>query len=668
MKTTEPNSTEETSNNNKNNKNNNHNTNTTTSLPIESSPLSPNNNNTPKKKKKKRNLENSSTSYFNKFDCLDQSDDNCGDETKEMVKKNPQKKKKTNNISTNINKAPIRSTSTTSTSNPVIISNGKPDDNTKAGFAFMKNEITIKDIQHYIQWLMLRFKIGNPSWILTKQSPLIHKVVVANIGAFSSLMHTKLSLLTGKEIFSSTFRQEQKIELHLPNHNHVYDSLWNVKIQNKEKTDELLKEKVIEPKSFYMLSDDELIENGYLGMRDMKEGWAYTKYEDEQEEQAAEGADKNDDYEMLAIDCEMCRTCEGLELARISIINENKKVVLDEFVLPENPILDYLTQYSGITKKTLDNVTNRVSDIHKKLEKLITSKTILIGHSLENDLKAMKYIHKRVIDTSVLFPTGSSGKFPLKYLTKKYLYRVIQNRSSGHDSIEDAKAVLDLVKLKISKGRAFGTKFESFENLFNRIHKYEKKTTFIDRIDDIKQHTTSVVSCFNHETDADIVERACKQVKGSSDLISFQLSSLSDHFKSLEPPTINLNRISALLKEQEVIVDENGNEILNTITETTTTTTTTTSDSSSLTDKEISQIQSLDGISITPKVKGIVAELENQIKQVYDSLQENTLFILILGPGPLNEIKKFKNDGNKQNDYMLAVETAKEGLAFLTIK
>ena len=35
---------------------------------------------------------------------------------------------------------------------------------------------------------------------------------------------------------------------------------------------------------------------------------------------------------------------------------------------------------------------------------LVNSESILIGHSLESDLKAMRIVHNRVVDTSVLFP------------------------------------------------------------------------------------------------------------------------------------------------------------------------------------------------------------------------------------------------------------------------
>lgn len=49
-----------------------------------------------------------------------------------------------------------------------------------------------------------------------------------------------------------------------------------------------------------------------------------------------------------------------------------------------------MNRYSGITKETLESVSTRLSDVQQYLTSIISQNTILIGHSLENDLNALK--------------------------------------------------------------------------------------------------------------------------------------------------------------------------------------------------------------------------------------------------------------------------------------
>lgn len=95
-----------------------------------------------------------------------------------------------------------------------------------------------------------------------------------------------------------------------------------------------------------------------------------------------------------AMDCEMVRTEVGSELARITIVDRKAAVVYDTFVKPSAPVTDYATQWSGITPKNLEGVTTTLADVQKKLASLVDYKTILIGHSLENDLRAVKLAHR----------------------------------------------------------------------------------------------------------------------------------------------------------------------------------------------------------------------------------------------------------------------------------
>ncbi len=167
-------------------------------------------------------------------------------------------------------------------------------------------------------------------------------------------------------------------------------------------------------------------------------------------------------YRLLALDCEMVRTCKGLEVARVTVVNgEDLATLYDEYVQPDNEVLDYVTQYSGIAPEHLAGVTTRLADVQQHLLSLLSPANgdkskgaILVGHGLSNDLHCLQMVHTRVIDTVIAFPhmSGPPYKNKLKYLAKKYLNLDIQQSSKGHDSAVDARTALRLVLLKLQDG------------------------------------------------------------------------------------------------------------------------------------------------------------------------------------------------------------------------
>jgi RNA exonuclease 1 len=103
------------------------------------------------------------------------------------------------------------------------------------------------------------------------------------------------------------------------------------------------------------------------------------------------------------------------------------------------------------------NVTTTFEEVQTHLLALfsVSPTPILLGHSLESDLKALKICHPRCIDTAVIFhhPRGRPLKPGLAWLTKKWCNREIQNRGEGgHDPEEDARACIDLLKKKVDNG------------------------------------------------------------------------------------------------------------------------------------------------------------------------------------------------------------------------
>ncbi|KAJ3219526.1 3'-5' exonuclease [Dinochytrium kinnereticum] len=157
----------------------------------------------------------------------------------------------------------------------------------------------------------------------------------------------------------------------------------------------------------------------------------------------------------LAIDCEMVGAgSNGTQslLARISIVNYHGHVIMDEFVIPTEPVTDYRTNVSGITPALVDPSTNPNAKpfhyIQAEVSRLIKDK-IVVGHALKNDFDVLLLSHPRNLtrDTSLFKPfrAFAKGRNPsLKVLAKKVLNLDIQG--GQHSSVEDSRVTMLLYK------------------------------------------------------------------------------------------------------------------------------------------------------------------------------------------------------------------------------
>lgn len=150
---------------------------------------------------------------------------------------------------------------------------------------------------------------------------------------------------------------------------------------------------------------------------------------------------------VLALDCEMGFTSLGYEMIRLTVVDFfTSKTLFDEIVRPLGEIVDLNTQFSGVSEIDQKSSLSYKETMNRVISpKLINANSILIGHGLENDLNVMRIVHKRIIDTAILYSKGRY-KTSLKNLAFEFLSRKIQ--TGEHDSSEDAIATMDVVKIK----------------------------------------------------------------------------------------------------------------------------------------------------------------------------------------------------------------------------
>ncbi|XP_007425035.1 RNA exonuclease 5 [Python bivittatus] len=160
-----------------------------------------------------------------------------------------------------------------------------------------------------------------------------------------------------------------------------------------------------------------------------------------------------DSSPLFGLDCEMCLTDKGSELTRIAVVDSSGRCIMNELVKPKLPIRNYLTCYSGITEKLLHPVQTTLAEIQGRLRNLLPSDAILVGHSLNADLRALEMIHPNIIDTSLLFARKGGKRFKLKFLAAAVLGKEIQCKGQmGHNPTEDAQCALELAQYFIDQG------------------------------------------------------------------------------------------------------------------------------------------------------------------------------------------------------------------------
>ncbi|KAJ3110183.1 hypothetical protein HDU96_006850 [Phlyctochytrium bullatum] len=130
-------------------------------------------------------------------------------------------------------------------------------------------------------------------------------------------------------------------------------------------------------------------------------------------------------------------------LARVSVVDFNGKVIIDTFSRPDEVVVDFRTQFSGVTALDIENA----EQVKKKVTEILKGK-VIVGQSLDNDLGVLdiEVPFHHIRDTALYYrrfhPRGKS--ISLRDLAKLFLNLDIQQGS--HDSVIDARVSLLLYR------------------------------------------------------------------------------------------------------------------------------------------------------------------------------------------------------------------------------
>eukprot|EP00835_Amoeboradix_gromovi_P002506 NODE_144_length_17694_cov_0.489741.p3 type:complete len:644 gc:universal NODE_144_length_17694_cov_0.489741:11455-9524(-) len=223
-----------------------------------------------------------------------------------------------------------------------------------------------------------------------------------------------------------------------------------------------------------------------------------------------------DEIRVLAIDCEMVLTEYGDEAGRLSIVDESLDVIFDLIFKPSGKVLDYRTTYSGLSKDMIDSASKSLEDVQNSLIEIFNKFkgiTYLVGHSLENDLKALRLTYDYNIDTALIYDGPNQGlKSSLKYLSKQFVGKTIQE--SSHDSTIDATCTMELFLLKMTKGPTFGQKRSVYEPLWQRINRANGRlAAVIDRPERIQKTGESAWKSITVHDDDEAALRATEKIR-----------------------------------------------------------------------------------------------------------------------------------------------------------
>jgi DNA polymerase III epsilon subunit-like protein len=165
----------------------------------------------------------------------------------------------------------------------------------------------------------------------------------------------------------------------------------------------------------------------------------------------------------IVLDCEMVKVNFGhREIAFLTAIDFlTGSVLINNYVKPDSQVFSWDSRYSGVTPYAMNKAVKEGTALkgwegaRAKLWEFMDSDTVLIGHSLNNDLDVLGIVHSNIVDSAIItseavFQTARANEtltrfWSLKVLAKELLDYDIQASKKGHCALEDARATRDVV-------------------------------------------------------------------------------------------------------------------------------------------------------------------------------------------------------------------------------
>ncbi|RUS31626.1 ubiquitin carboxyl-terminal hydrolase-domain-containing protein [Jimgerdemannia flammicorona] len=147
-----------------------------------------------------------------------------------------------------------------------------------------------------------------------------------------------------------------------------------------------------------------------------------------------------------------------LSLARVSVLRGDDDAVpfIDDYIATSEPVVDYLTEFSGIEAGDLDPATSKHTLVplkvaYKKLRLLVDMGCVFVGHGLKKDFRIINILvpPEQVIDTVDIYHIRNRQRWVLFKISLRFLAWHLLNediQKDTHDSVEDARTALAIYK------------------------------------------------------------------------------------------------------------------------------------------------------------------------------------------------------------------------------